>query len=139
MKKIIILVLGILLTASTIQATEVPHAIEQAFQQKFPSAKKVKWEKEKNNDYEASFILDGKEVSASYSPDAQLKETETEISVSELPKAVVDALNKKHPGSKIGEAAKIERSNNSVVYEAELKIKGKKTDLLFDENGNETK
>ena len=45
MKKLIILVLGILLSASTINATEVPDAIEKAFQQKFPTAKKVKWEK----------------------------------------------------------------------------------------------
>ena len=139
MKKLIILVLGTLLSASTINATEVPDAIEKAFQQKFPTAKKVKWEKEKSNDYEASFVLNDKEVSALYSPDGQLKETETEISISELPKAVVDAMNKKYPNVKIDEAAKIERSDNTVVYETEIKINRKTTDLLFDQNGNETK
>lgn len=139
MKNLIILVLGLLFSSSTLKAIEVPDVIEKAFQQKFPSAKKVKWEKEKSNDYEVSFILNNNEVSALYSPDGQLKETETEISISELPKAVVDALNKKHPNVKIDEAAKIERSDNSVVYETEVKINKKKTDLLFDENGNETK
>ena len=139
MKKLIIIVVGILLSASTINATEVPDTIEKAFQQKFPNAKKVKWEKEKSNDYEASFVLNDKEVSVLYSPDGQLKETETEISISELPKAVVDAMNKKYPNVKIDEAAKIERSDNTVVYETEIKINRKTTDLLFDQNGNETK
>lgn len=136
MKNLIILVVSILLSASTIHATEVPDAVKTAFQQKFPTAKKVKWVKEKNSEYEASFMLDSKEVSATYLPDGKLKEVETEIPVSELPKAVTDAVAKKHPNAKIDEAAKIERSDNSMVYEAELKIGGKKTDLLFDENGN---
>jgi hypothetical protein len=131
--------LSILFSASTLKAIEVPDAIKKAFQQKFPTAKKVKWEKEGSNDYEASFLLNGKELSALYSPDGQLKETETEISISELPKAVVDALNKKYPNVKIDEAAKIERADNSIVYETEVKINKKKTDLLFDQNGNETK
>jgi ribosomal protein S5 len=136
MKKLIILVVSILLSASTIHATEIPDAVKTAFQQKFPTVKKVKWEKEKTNEYEASFMLDNKEVSVLYLPDGKLKEIETEISVSELPKAVKEAINKKHPNAKIDEAAKIERSDNSIVYEAEVKIGGKKTDLLFDEKGN---
>jgi hypothetical protein len=139
MKTLIILVLSILFSASTLKAIEVPDAIKKAFQQKFPTAKKVKWEKEGSNDYEASFLLNGKELSALYSPDGQLKETETEISISEIPKVVVDALNKKYPNVKIDEAAKIERADNSIVYETEVKINKKKTDLLFDQNGNETK
>jgi hypothetical protein len=139
MKKIIVLVLSTLLSASTIKAIKVPEAIEKAFEQKFPTAKKVKWEKEKTNEYEASFLLNGKEVSALYSQVGQLKETETEISISELPKAVIDALNKKHPNVKIEEAAKIERSDNSVIYETEVKINKKHKDLLFDQNGNDTK
>ena len=139
MKNLIILVVGLLFSATTLKAIEVPDAIEKAFQQKFPTAKKVKWEKEKSNNYEVSFVMDNKEISALYSPEGQLKETETEISISDLPKAVVDALNKKHPNVKIDEAAKIERSDNSIVYETEVKINKKKTDLLFDLNGNETK
>lgn len=60
MKNLIILVVSILLSASTIHATEVPDAVKTAFQQKFPNAKKVKWVKEKNSEYEASFMSDRK-------------------------------------------------------------------------------
>lgn len=135
MKNLIILVVSIFLSASTFRATEVPDAVKAAFHQKFPTAKKVKWVTETNSEYEVSFNLDSKEVSAAYLPDGKLKEVETEIPVSELPKAVTDAVNKKHPNARIEEAAKIERSDNSIVYEAELKTGGKKIDLLFDESG----
>ena len=136
MKNLIIFVVSFLLCASTINATVVPDAVKTAFQTKFPNAKKVKWENEKTNEYEASFKLDRKEVSALYLTDGKLIEVETEIFDTELPKPVAESLNKKYPNIKISEVAKIERSDNSIVYEAELKISGKKIDILFDEKGN---
>ena len=139
MKKLIIVAIIAMLSTTALHATEVPEVVKKAFQQKFPTAKKVKWEKEKNNDFEASFILNDKEVSAVYSIDGQLKETETEIAVSELPKSVIDALAKKDANAKIEEAEKIERSDNTIIYETEVKINKKKTELLFDSNGNEIK
>ncbi len=139
MKKLIMVAIIAMLSTSALFATEVPEVVKKAFQQKFPTAKKVKWEKEKNNDFEASFILNDKEISAVYSIDGQLKETETEIAVSELPKSVIDALAKKDANAKIEEAEKIERSDNTIIYETEVKINKKKTELLFDSNGNEIK
>jgi len=136
MKNLIIFVLSFFLYGSTIHATVVPNAVKTAFQKQFPNAKKVKWEKEKTNEYEVSFKLDRKEVSALYLSDGKLIEVETEIFDTELPKPVVESLNKKYPNIKISEVSKIERSDNSIVYEAELKIGGKKIDLLFDEKGN---
>ena len=139
MKKLIIVAIVAMFSTTALHATEVPEVVKKAFQQKFPTAKKVKWEKEKNNDFEASFILNDKEVSAVYSIDGQLKETETVIAVSELPKSVIDALAKKDANAKIEEAEKIERSDNTIIYETEVKINKKKTELLFDSNGNEIK
>ncbi len=139
MKKLIMVAIIAMFSTTALFATEVPEVVKKAFQQKFPTAKKVKWEKEKNNDFEASFILNDKEISALYSMDGQLKETETEIAVSELPKSVIDALAKKDANAKIEEAEKIERSDNTIIYETEVKINKKKTELLFDSNGNEIK
>jgi hypothetical protein len=139
MKKLIMVAIIAMFSTTALFATEVPEVVKKAFQQKFPTAKKVKWEKEKNNDFEASFILNDKEISALYSMDGQLKETETEIAVSELPKSVLDALAKKDANAKIEEAEKIERSDNTIIYETEVKINKKKTELLFDSNGNEIK
>jgi len=136
MKKLIMVAIIAMFSTTALFATEVPEVVKKAFQQKFPTAKKVKWEKEKNNDFEASFILNDKEISALYSMDGQLKETETEIAVSELPKSVIDALAKIDANAKIEEAEKIERSDNTIIYETEVKINKKKTELLFDSNGN---
>jgi hypothetical protein len=139
MKKLIMVAIIAMFSTTALIATEVPEVVKDAFKKKFPVAKKVKWEKEKNNDFEASFILNDKEISAVYSMDGQLKETETEIAISELPKSVIDALAKKDANAKIEEAEKIERSDNTIVYETEVKINKKKTELLFDSNGNEIK
>lgn len=139
MKKIFLIFTAMLFGTTVINATEVPDAVEKAFKEKYPTAKKVKWEKENNNDYEASFVMDNKEISVVYSQDAQFKEIETEITVAELPKAVIDSFNKKYPTSKIEEAAKIERADKTIVYEAETKINKKEVNLLFDENGTEIK
>ncbi len=139
MKKLIIVAIVAMFSTTALHATEVPEVVKKAFQQKFPTAKKVKWEKENNNDFEASFTLNDKEISAVYSIDGQLKETETEIAVSELPKSVIDALAKKDANAKIEEAEKIERSDNTIIYETEVKINKKKRELLFDSNGNEVK
>lgn len=139
MKKIIIMAAAMLLFIPAIHATEVPDAIENAFRQKFPEAKKVKWEREKNKDYEASFLLNNKEVSAVYSPEGELKETETAIAVADLPAALVSVLNKKYPGAVIKEAEKVERADASVLYEVEIKFNKKEKELLLDAEGNESK
>ncbi|MBA3681827.1 MAG: PepSY-like domain-containing protein [Bacteroidetes bacterium] len=136
MKKLIILVVSMILSASTMHAAEVPEAVKKAFTQKFPTVTNVKWEKENGTEYEASFVIDSKEMSALYTATGALKEIETEIPVADLPQAVVDSVNKKYPNAKIKEAARIDRSDNSVLFEAEIRVGGKKTDILFDGNGN---
>jgi len=136
MKTKLSILFAILISFSFAKAVEVPDAVLKSFKAKFSEVKKTKWEKEKDGNYEAEFDLNGKEMSATFLPDGTWKETETEIDVSELPKAVAESLNKLYPGTKIREAAKILRSDNTQVYEAEIKINGKKTDVLFDEKGN---
>ncbi|MGL4597930.1 MAG: PepSY-like domain-containing protein [Bacteroidia bacterium] len=139
MKNILLLAVCLFFSTSAIQAIEVPDVVETAFAKQFPTAQKVKWEKEAAELFEAEFMLDGKEVSAVYKADGTWQETETEIQVAELPQAVLERLKKTHPEAKIKEAAKIQRADNSVVYEAEIKVGRKETDLLFDANGNEVK
>ena len=130
------LIAGLILFTSIVNAIEVPEAVMKTFKQRFSEVKKAKWEKEKDGNYEAEFDLNGKEMSATFLANGDWRETETEINVSELPKAVSDAFNKLYPDTKIREVSKIQRSDNSVVYETEIKIKGKRSDILFDEKGN---
>ena len=115
--------------AQKINSLKVPAAVSAAFKKSHPAVK-VKWEMEQAN-YEAGFILNGKETSEVYTPGGTLLETESAIKSSELPATVLAKLK----GMKIGEAAKITKADGTIHYEAE--VKGK--DLLFDANGNTVK
>lgn len=107
---------------------EVPANIKSEFAKKYPAATKVKWEKE-DGKYESSFFLGKKEMSVLYSPNGVLEETETKITVAELPAKAQKYAKQK---GTVKEAAKIEMANGTIKYEAE--IKGK--DLIFDDKGN---
>lgn len=112
-------------TAQKVAISKVPVPVKATFLKNHPDIK-VEWELEKQN-FEAGFILNGKEISEVYAPAGILIETEVSIKSTELPAAVLAKLK----GMKIAEAAKITKADGTVIYEAE--VKGK--DLLFDANG----
>lgn len=107
-----------------------PASIKTAFEKAFPKASKVKWKKE-DGDIEAAFTQDGREMSVVYDSKGALKETETDIKVSELPAAVAEYVKRHYKGAKIHEAAKVLKPNGEINYEAEVKD----LDLVFDANG----
>lgn len=104
-----------------------PETVRIAFLQKFPGMTDVDWDQEKNGDWEAEFEQNNQEMSASFHPNGQWVETETDLRIADLPAAVRQALQ----GKKVREAAHILRADGSTVYEAEV---GRK-DLLFYANG----
>ncbi|MBA4197205.1 MAG: hypothetical protein C0459_06575 [Chitinophaga sp.] len=144
MKRIILILIATAITATSFaqKQTEAkeekekksitpPAAVKAAFEKAFKGATKTKWGKEKDGSFEASFTQSGKEMSATYDAAGNLKETEWEIKVSELPASVTDYVKKNYKGKKIDEAAKILKANGEVNFEAE--VGGK--DILFDANG----
>lgn len=126
-------------SAQKLKTAQVPAAVVAGFNQKFPQAKEVKWEKEDSH-YEAGFEQGKQEMSALLSTDGTLVETETEIQVSQLPAEVRATLARQHKGVKIKEAAKIVAAGTgAVTYEAEIVQGGKTRDVLFDAAGREVK
>jgi ABC-type transporter MlaC component len=115
-----------------IKESEVPKTVTDAFNANFSGVKAKSWEKEKDGTYEADFDLNKIENSATFKADGTLIETETEIAIGELPKAVSDYLTKNYNGKKIKEAEKIVDAEGNVKYEVEIDNK----DLLFDQQGN---
>jgi|GEM_PF-772795 len=107
-----------------------PEAVKATIVRLYPTAKKLTFEKEKN-DYEASFTDNGKAMSVVLDATGKVKETETEITASALPPAVRSYIAKRMPGKKIKEAAEIVDAQGVKTYEAE--VGGK--DLLFDSMG----
>lgn len=134
MKKFILMLSAALIAGSTFaqkSKTEVPDAVKKSFESLFPGVKAEKWEKE-GVTYEAEFHQGKTEMSVVFDGSGKHLQTETEIAVSELPKAVSDYAAKNFPGKKIKEAAKITEASGTVTYEAE--IDGK--DYIFDSSGN---
>ena len=138
MKKLLVLTICLLFiqTANSqkINEAEVPQAVSDKFRSLFKESKPEKWTKEKGN-YEAEFTVAGSETSVLIDPAGNHLETETGIPVGALPKAVLEACEKKFPGKKIKEAAKIVDDKGAVKYE--VQIVGK--DHYFDEKGVQIK
>jgi hypothetical protein len=134
MKKTILLLAAVLLgfaaNAQTIKEADVPAGVKAAFTKLYPAAKVKKWEKE-NGNYEAEFDYNKVETSVLIGPNNNLLETEIEIKVAELPKAVSDYCTKNMPGKKIKEASKITSADGKVSYEAEVD----EADYIFDASG----
>ena len=110
-------------------AQTAPANVKTAFTKAFPNVAVKKWDKE-DGKYEANFIKDGKTMSATFTTDGTLNETETSMKVSDLPSAIADYVKANYKGASIKEAALIVRGDKT-MYEAEVKSK----DLLFDRQG----
>lgn len=153
MKKLKGLLLGSVIVLSQVACaqTNTPTEVLTAFSQKFPTAQKVKWDKESATEWEAEFKLDGKEYSANFTSQGLWKETENEIKKSEIPAEVQATLNKEFADFKI-EEAEISETVEGKVYEFMLEKKeislevaisptGKvvKKEVITEEDGEEVK
>lgn len=120
--------------AQTIDKNEVPKVVKEAFQKEYPNTK-VKWDVEKDG-FEAEFKMNGKEASTNYDIAGHKLATEIAIGKTEFPAKALAYIATKYPNQKIQETAKITDNKKVVTYEAEIKIDGKDTDLIFDALGN---
>jgi hypothetical protein len=130
MKKIIIAAFILLSLNAVAQKEAIPTAAKSAFSKAFPTASKVKWEKE-DGKYEVTFEKEGKEMSAVYDATGKLHESEVSIAISDLPTNAITYMKDHYIGITLKAAAKITYADGSINYEAA--IKGK--DVLFDQKG----
>ncbi len=131
---ILFVCIGLFATTNA-QKNNVTPAAEKAFTQKFPTAKEVKWEKEGKDEYEASFVMDGKKGSANFSGKGDWMETEMAIPQENAPKVVLDGFNKAFAGATIKEVYKIESKEGKNYFEIEYSLKGKDKEAKVDPTG----
>ena len=134
MKKIILsAVIGIsalTVNAQKLKEADVPAEVKAAFTKQYPNVKAKGWEKEDGN-YEVEFDSNKIEMTLVIDPKGNVKQTETEIKVSELSKTIADYCAKNYAGKKIKEASKIVDAKGVITYEAEID----KMDVMFDAAG----
>lgn len=116
--------------AQKLDAAKVPAAVKTAFTKQYPGIDKVKWEKEGGN-YEAGFKQKDQSMSALFTPEGNMTESEVAIPVASLPAPILSWIKENRKGATIKEAAKITKASGEINYEAE--VKG--MDLLFTTDG----
>jgi hypothetical protein len=110
-------------------AAKVPAAVKAEFAKTYPG-KVANWEREDKN-YEANFKNGTKTISVIIDRQGTIVETETEITMSELPSGAQSYVSSHLKGKKIKETAKIVKANGDIIYE--VAVAG--AAILFDSNG----
>ncbi len=121
----------------------VPTSVRKTFKQKFPNIKKVIWDNENLQVWEAEFRKNGNEYSVLFDVKGIWIKTEHEIDRKEIPSNIKATLSKEFAGYKIIESLFSETAN-AKVYKIGLKKDGEKLKVTLDiggkilkrENGN---
>lgn len=141
MKKYIICLSAVLIAgigngfAQDIPQGEVPAAVMQSFNEKFPKASDIEWER-KGELYEVEFVL-GRfdDHEALFDASGNLTRHKGEIAKSSLPKAVADAIATKYPKYRIDDVDKITEGDR-VTYKTELENGQEDFNVVFSEDGS---
>ncbi len=139
MKKTILCLLifsAMMASAQKIKTGDVPAQVMKGFKMHFDGVKVKSWEKEKNGMYEAEFNLNTKETSAVFNQEGVLIETETEVSIKDIPAAISDYVQREYAAYKISEVSQIIAASGIQTFEVELEKGKEEFDLLFGADGN---
>ena len=120
------------------QHAEAPKLVNEAFVKKFPSAQKVKWDKESDTEWEAEFKMNGVEFSANFLEDGSWKETEHEIKLKEVPENIKGTLKTNFADYKV-EEVEVSETEEGTVYEFELEKGDEEWEVAIDHNGTVVK
>lgn len=114
----VVVLLGVMsISATTMNAADepkdldkIPKPVMDTLKAKFPKAKIDKWSQEKEDGkvvYDIEFKVDGKKMEADIAVDGTLLNYEKEINVKDLPRAVVEAVEKKYPHNTIKQVMEV--------------------------------
>lgn len=140
MKKIILVAVALISAGATgFAQIKTPSAVTTAFQQRFPNATQIKWDKENAHEYEATFEWNGEKRSANYTDTGEWLETESPISFHELPENVKVAFNVAHQGASVKAVSKIETAKGISKFEIEFKQGLRTFERFYTADGKEIK
>ncbi len=114
-----------------------PEAVIEAFDAKFPEASDVKWEKDGDHAFIATFISNDLLQKARFTDKGKWTETSIEMDFEKLPEKVQAGFDKNHPGAKVKSVMKTETSTGRIKYLIEIKKLIKTEELMYSELGKE--
>ncbi len=123
-------------TAFSNDGTRISKAVEASFKKEFPGSEVLSWTS--LGEYSrAVFILGGHRTEAYFSEDGQLRGSIRYLFFSQLPLAVMTAVDKRYPSAEISEVHEI-TNDEGTNYRISLEKEGKKYNLKADACGNIT-
>ena len=135
MKKIILLlaILGFFAVSysQSLTPNDVPAKISKTFVKSHPKISPVEWTKV-GDDYQASYLVDDKNMSVTYNAAGKLRKTEKEISLSQLPASVLKYVNDNFPGEVVKKKVLVTSSTGKTLYQLQVK----QQDLAFNSQGS---
>jgi hypothetical protein len=136
--KNLLLVISVLVTISFMACgqtnTNVPEKVKTTFSEKFPDTKKVKWDKEEGEGWEAEFKMNGTKYSATFNEDGEWLETEHEVDFNKVPPIVKATLEIEFTDYKV-EKSEISETADGKVYEFDLEKNKSEVEVAIDLNG----
>ncbi len=122
--------------AQVVTANQVPAAVKQALQTRFPAVKQAEWKIKSDKNYEAEFTLKGTDIAAKFDSAGKWLETESAIPSSKTPRAVRATLAKQFKGYKVVETQTLQRWNEPrQIYELHLENAKEIVKVQFSANG----
>jgi uncharacterized membrane protein YkoI len=121
--------------AQNINPSQAPAVVINAFQQQYPKATDVEWEK-KGANYEVEFEVGvaDKDHTMLIDPAGKIISHKQDIYKSELPTAVLNALSQQFSDYKTDDVEKIE-TGGVITYKMEVKKKPEEWKVVFAEDG----
>jgi hypothetical protein len=116
--------------AQSLMPAEVPAKIYKSFEKSHRDINPVDWSKT-GDDYKASYNENDRNIVLIYAANGKLKETEKEISLSQLPATVLKYVNDNYPGGVVKRKVMITGLNGKSSYEVQVN----QVDLAFNSKG----
>ena len=122
--------------AQGVEKRGVPAVVLNAFQQQFPKARQVEWEKKRDWNYEVEFDvgLFSRDHQAIISPRGKVLRHEEELASYSLPDAVKQQIKAGYDGYRVEDVKKID-TQGEVTYEVELDGRDDDLKVIFDTGG----
>lgn len=138
MKTNIILITALLLFsgrafAQDLRENEVPANVLKAFQGMFSTASDIEWER--NIDYyKVDFDVNRNDHEVWYNANGEMLKHEEEIKNKDLPRAILDTIEREFDSLQIDDAEKITEAG-TITYKVDLENYNEEWKVIFNENG----
>jgi uncharacterized glyoxalase superfamily metalloenzyme YdcJ len=133
MRKLVFVVSLLISTLAFGQDIEVPDLVISTFEERFPDAEQVKWEKLKTN-FQATFE-DIETTMAQFTPEGKWVKTAVIVTEDELPVIAAEHIEENFEDAEITQVQMVENSKEEITYLVVMVVGDKKIKIKFNDEG----